>query len=170
MIAMVVNSGYQCVCISDVPPVYKNNGHVAADYSDTDTVVHISEGQDEWTSAIDLCLSTRQDTGCEFVNEFETVIARWRASMRYLESDRVLVTMARVPSDIHKLSAREHDVLKEVALGKSNSQVADSLSISLSTVEKHRSHIRQTLHLESEQELQLSAWMVANPDIFHQLP
>lgn len=170
MIAMVVNGGYQCVCMSDVPPVYKNNGHAAADYSGCDTFEHISEGKEGWKLAIDLCLSTRQDTGCEFVNEFGAVIARWRACMRYLESDRVLVTMARLPSDIHKLSAREHDVLKEVAFGKSNSQVADSLSISLSTVEKHRSHIRQTLHLGSEQELQLSAWMVANPDIFHQLP
>ena len=170
MIAMVVNSGYQCVCMSDVPPVYKNNGRVPADYSGCDTFDHISEGQEDWKLAIDHCLFTQEDTGCEFVNEFEAVISRWRASMRYLESDRVLVTMARVPSDIHKLSAREQDVLKEVALGKSNSQVAESLNISLSTVEKHRSHIRQTLHLESEQELQLSAWMVANPDIFHQLP
>ncbi len=170
MIAMVVNSDYQCLCMSDIPPVYKNSGRVAADYSDTDTIVHISEGQEEWKSAIDRCISTEQDTECEFCNEFDSVVSRWRASMRYLESDRVLVTMARVPSDIHKLSAREHDVLKEVALGKSNSQVADSLSISLSTVEKHRSHIRQILHLESEQQLQLSAWMVANRDIFHDLP
>ena len=167
MIAMVVNSGYQCLCMSDIPPLYKSNGHVPSDYSGVSTLDYISEGQVDWKSALDQCLSTEQDTECEFVS---AVAARWRANMRFMEADRVLVTMVRVPSDIHKLSVREHDVLKEVAFGKSNSQVAKSLNISLSTVEKHRSHIRQTLHLHSEQELQLSAWMVANRDIFHQLP
>ena len=90
--------------------------------------------------------------------------------MRYLETDRVLVTIRRVPSAIHELSDRERDVLNEVARGKTNAQVAESLGISLSTVEKHRNRIRQTLNLSNEQELHLTAWMVANPDIFHGLP
>lgn len=73
-------------------------------------------------------------------------------------------------TSIHKLSSREREVFHEVAQGKTNAQVAESLDISLSTVEKHRSNIRQTLNLSTEQELHLAAWMMANPDIFNDLP
>tara|TARA_Y100001978_G_C23696253_1_gene437745 strand:- start:2368 stop:2880 length:513 start_codon:yes stop_codon:yes gene_type:complete len=170
MIAMVVNSQYRCLVMSDLPPVYKSDGHSADDYTGCDTLDHVSEGQDVWKAAIDNCLSERVDTSCEFCNEYNSVVSRWRATMRYLETDRVLVTIRRVPSAIHELSDRERDVLNEVARGKTNAQVAESLGISLSTVEKHRNRIRQTLNLSNEQELHLTAWMVANPDIFHGLP
>lgn len=169
MISMVIDSDYQCVCISDLPPVYKHNGRVASEYSGCNAFDHICEGKDAWKMAIDQCLATQEDRTCEFCNEFDGVVSRWRAMMRYVEVGRVLVTIHSVPYAIHKLSSRERDVLAEVALGKTNSQVAGSLGISLSTVEKHRSHIRQTLNLSTEQELQLTAWIVANPDIFNDL-
>ena len=170
MIAMVVDRAYRCVVMSDIPPVYKAAGRSADDYSGEDTLEHISEGEQEWMAAIDHCLSTQEDTACEFCNEYQSVTARWRAEFRNLDTDRVLVTIRRLPSAIHQLSQRERDVLREVAKGKSNAQAAETLGISLSTVEKHRNRIRQTLKLSSEQELQMSAWMVANPDIFHSLP
>ena len=170
MIAMVVDRSYRCMVMSDIPPVYKANGHSVDDYTGCSTLDHISEGEQEWTAAIDHCLSTKGDATCEFCNEYQLVSSRWRAEIRYLNTDHVLVTIRRLPSAIHKLSQRERDVLSEVAKGKSNAQVAEALGISLSTVEKHRNRIRQTLNLSNEQELHMTAWMVANPDIFHALP
>ena len=170
MIAMVVDRAYRCVVMSDIPPVYKDAGRSADDYTGCDTRDHISEGEQEWMAAIDDCLATQDDTTCEFYNKYQSVTALWRGEVRYLDTDRVLVTIRRLPSAIHQLSQRERDVLNEVANGKSNAQAAETLGISLSTVEKHRNRIRQTLKLSTEQELQMSAWMVANPDIFHSLP
>ena len=168
MIAMVVDGNYRCLSMSDLPPK-KNNGRVPLDYSGCDTFDHISEGHESWKAAIDCCLSTEKNTDCEFCNTFENAVSRWRGYMQYVEPNRVLVTLRNIPFSIHNLSSREKDVLSEVAEGKTNSQVAESLSIALSTVEKHRSHIRQTLDLSSEQELQLTAWIVVNPDIFNDL-
>ena len=170
MIAMVVDRAYRCVVMSDIPPVYKDAGRSADDYRGQDTLEHISEGEQEWRAAIDHCLSNQEDTSCEFYNEYQSVSSLWRAEVRYLDTDRVLVTIRRLPSAIHQLSQRERDVLNQVAMGKTNAQVAEVLGISLSTVEKHRHHIRQTLNLSSEQELHLTAWLVANPDILHSLP
>ena len=170
MIAMVVDGSYQCLGMSDIPITHKKAGKNRAEYSDTTTLDHVSEGIEEWKAAIDQCLSTQEDTKCEFCNEFAGVSTRWRAELCYLEPDRVLATFRRLPSAIHLLTDRERDVLNQVAMGKTNAQVAEVLGISLSTVEKHRHHIRQTLNLSSEQELHLTAWLVANPDILHSLP
>ena len=170
MIAMVVDRAYRCLVMSDIPPVYKQDGRSRDEYRGVDTREHISEGAQEGMAAIDYCLSTQDDTNCEFCNEYQSVSSRWRAEISYLDPDRALVTVRRLPSAIHQLSQRERDVLNEVAKGKSNAQAAKALGISLSTVEKHRNRIRQTLKLSSEQELHLTAWMVANPDIFHGLP
>ncbi|MDG2208264.1 MAG: helix-turn-helix transcriptional regulator [Pirellulales bacterium] len=170
MIAMVVDGSYQCLSMSDIPPTHKKAGKLRAEYSNSNTLTHISEGIDEWKEAIDQCLATQEDTKCELCNEFAGVSTRWRAELCYLEPDRVLATFRRLPSAIHLLTDRERDVLDAVATGKTNAQVAEALGISLSTVEKHRHHIRQTLNLSSEQELHLTAWLVANPDILHALP
>ena len=170
MISMVVDREYRCLVISDIPPAYKEDGRSVDDYTGCDTLEHVSEGEREWVAAIDHCLSTKEDATCEFCNEYQSVNTRWRAEVRYLDPDRVLITIRRLPSAIHQLSQRERDVLSEVAKGKSNVQAAKALGISLSTVEKHRNRIRQTLNLSNEQELHLTAWMVANPDIFHALP
>lgn len=170
MIAMVVNADYTCLCMSDIPPIYKANGKLPVDYDGCNTCDHISEGHEAWKAAIDRCLATQADTNCDFYNEFQEEKARWWAQIRYIEEHRVLITFRRVPLSIHKLSLREREVLNEVAEGKTNFQVSETLDIAQSTVEKHRSNIRQTLDLSSEQELQLTAWIVANPDIFNDLP
>ena len=170
MIALIVDSKYQCVLISDLPITHKEQGKVRSEYTGASTLDHISEGIEDWKAAVDNCFLTKSEAKCEFCNEFAGVSTRWRATMFYVEAERVLVALRRVPTAIHQLSDRERDVLGEVAKGKTNAQVAEALGISLSTVEKHRNRIRQTLKLSSEQELHLTAWMVANPDIFHALP
>ncbi len=51
------------------------------------------------------------------------------------------------------LSEREVEVLRMIALGHTNSEVADELYLSVRTVETHRAHIQQKLRLGSRSEL-----------------
>ncbi|MFP5388281.1 MAG: response regulator transcription factor, partial [Thermoleophilia bacterium] len=51
------------------------------------------------------------------------------------------------------LSPRETDVLKLMALGHTNREIGDQLSLSVRTVETHRAHIQQKLGLSSRPEL-----------------
>ena len=55
------------------------------------------------------------------------------------------------------LTPREREVLQLVAEGKSNKEVANLLTLSLYTVETHRTHILQKLNLHSVPELILYA-------------
>lgn len=51
------------------------------------------------------------------------------------------------------LSPRETDVLRLVALGHTNAEIASELNMSLRTVETHRSHIQQKLRLSRRSDL-----------------
>jgi two-component system, NarL family, response regulator NreC len=51
------------------------------------------------------------------------------------------------------LSEREHDVLRLLALGHTNQEIAKQLYISVRTAETHRAHIMQKLRLTSRAEL-----------------
>jgi two-component system response regulator NreC len=57
------------------------------------------------------------------------------------------------PGPPDDLSQREVDVLRLIALGHTNTEMADQLFISVRTVETHRSHIQQKLVLSSRAEL-----------------
>lgn len=51
------------------------------------------------------------------------------------------------------LSPRETEVLKLMALGHTNREIAEQLSLSVRTVETHRAHVQQKLNLSSRPEL-----------------
>ncbi len=51
------------------------------------------------------------------------------------------------------LSPRETEVLRLMALGHTNREIAERLSLSVRTVETHRSHVQQKLGLSSRPEL-----------------
>jgi len=51
------------------------------------------------------------------------------------------------------LSEREVDVLRLIALGHTNAEIAEQLFLSVRTVETHRAHIQQKLRLNSRSEL-----------------
>jgi two-component system response regulator NreC len=51
------------------------------------------------------------------------------------------------------LSERETEVLKLIALGHTNTEIADQLYLSVRTVESHRAHIQQKLRLSTRSEL-----------------
>jgi two-component system response regulator NreC len=57
----------------------------------------------------------------------------------------------REPED--DLSEREHEVLRLIALGHTNAEIAEQLFLSIRTVESHRAHIQQKLRLSSRAEL-----------------
>ncbi len=55
--------------------------------------------------------------------------------------------------DGDELSERERDVLRLIALGHTNAEIAEQLYISVRTVESHRAHIQQKLRATSRAEL-----------------
>ena len=52
-----------------------------------------------------------------------------------------------------ELSDREREVLRLIALGHTNAEIAEQLYLSIRTVESHRAHIQQKLRLSSRAEL-----------------
>ncbi len=58
-----------------------------------------------------------------------------------------------VNGETDELSERERDVLRLIALGHTNAEVAEQLFISIRTVESHRAHIQQKLRVSSRAEL-----------------
>ena len=65
----------------------------------------------------------------------------------------LIVTATSIPVNMEDRSEREREVLQLLAEHLSSSQIAMQLGITVSTVEKHRSKIRQTLGLKDEQSL-----------------
>ena len=57
------------------------------------------------------------------------------------------------PGPPDDLSPREVDVLRLIALGHTNAEIAEQLFLSVRTVETHRSHIQQKLRLSGRAEL-----------------
>jgi two-component system response regulator NreC len=57
------------------------------------------------------------------------------------------------PGPPDDLSDREVDVLRLIALGHTNTEIAEQLFLSVRTVETHRSHIQQKLRLSTRAEL-----------------
>jgi len=55
--------------------------------------------------------------------------------------------------DLTRLTGREREILQLIAEGRTNSEIAASLSLSLSTVETHRKQIMKKLDLHKTAEL-----------------
>jgi DNA-binding NarL/FixJ family response regulator len=51
------------------------------------------------------------------------------------------------PKELDELTGREQEILRLVAGGLSNAEIADELTISETTVKTHVTHILQKLHL-----------------------
>jgi two-component system, NarL family, response regulator NreC len=60
---------------------------------------------------------------------------------------------ARAEAEADPLSEREHEVLRLLALGHTNQEIAKMLYISVRTAETHRAHVMQKLRLETRAEL-----------------
>ena len=62
-------------------------------------------------------------------------------------------TLSREKETFEPLSDREREVLRLVAEGKTNRQIADTLFLSIKTVQTHRDHIMKKLHMHDRTEL-----------------
>jgi DNA-binding NarL/FixJ family response regulator len=69
-------------------------------------------------------------------------------------SDAVLTDYRKhVTNPIDMLTSREREVLQMIAEGKTNKEIANSLQLSVYTVEAHRGRIMEKLNLHSTGEL-----------------
>jgi two-component system response regulator NreC len=59
----------------------------------------------------------------------------------------------RVRAEEDPLSEREHEILRLLALGHTNQEIAGQLYLSVRTVETHRAHIMQKLRIQTRAEL-----------------
>jgi two-component system response regulator NreC len=64
-----------------------------------------------------------------------------------------LVAESEKPPRGDALSEREREVLRLIALGHTNAEIAEQLYLSIRTVESHRAHVQQKLRLSSRAEL-----------------
>lgn len=79
------------------------------------------------------------------------------AGKTYLQPALGAKLAAEPESTASDLSERETDVLRLIALGHTNAEIAEKLYISVRTVETHRAHIQQKLGVSSRAELVRSA-------------
>jgi DNA-binding NarL/FixJ family response regulator len=60
----------------------------------------------------------------------------------------------------HQLTPRETDIAQQIALGKTNQQIADELFVTVKTVEAHITRILSKLNMTSR--TQIALWAVDN--------
>ncbi|HET7053786.1 MAG TPA: response regulator transcription factor [Solirubrobacterales bacterium] len=89
-------------------------------------------------------------------DELVQAIRRAAAGETYLQP-ALGAKLAAEPESASDLSERETDVLRLIALGHTNAEIAEKLYISVRTVETHRAHIQQKLGVSSRAELVQSA-------------
>lgn len=77
----------------------------------------------------------------------------------YEQINNVLTSLTDKQTEENTLSSREIDVLKEIATGKINKEIADKLNISVNTVITHRKNISAKLGIRSVSGLSLYAMM-----------
>ena len=73
------------------------------------------------------------------------------------EAAALLVDEVRVPDSPESLTPRELDVLRLIAVGKSNREIADELVLGEKTIKTHVSNILSKLHLNSRTQAALYA-------------
>jgi DNA-binding NarL/FixJ family response regulator len=101
----------------------------------------------EFSSSSDLNIVFRNDEENVLIYILEEIY-RSVANERTVTSD-----------EKRELSSREKDVLKELASGKTNKEIADALCISVNTVITHRKNISSKLGIRSASGLSLYALM-----------
>ena len=89
-------------------------------------------------------------------DELVTAVRRAAAGETYLNPQlgaRMAAEPAPPSSPPDDLSAREVEVLRMIALGYTNAEIAERLYLSIRTVESHRAHIQQKLRRSSRADL-----------------
>jgi two-component system response regulator NreC len=90
-------------------------------------------------------------------DELVLAVRKAAAGETYLQPALGAKLAAEPDSPVNDLSERETDVLRLIALGHTNAEIAEQLYISVRTVETHRAHIQQKLGVSTRAELVRSA-------------
>jgi two-component system response regulator NreC len=90
-------------------------------------------------------------------DELVQAVRRAAAGETYLQPALGAKLASEPDTTASDLSERETDVLRLIALGHTNAEIAEKLYISVRTVETHRAHIQQKLGVSSRAELVQSA-------------
>jgi two-component system, NarL family, response regulator NreC len=125
-----------------------------AEFPDTQIVVLTMEGEPRYarealsSGALGYVLKEAADS------ELVEAVRRAAAGDTYL-NPRLGARVAADPPPGHPdgLSEREVEVLRMIALGHTNSEIAEQLYLSVRTVETHRAHIQQKLRRDSRSDL-----------------
>jgi len=86
------------------------------------------------------------------------------------QNRRMFMTQGKIDSNVQKLTTRESEVLRLIADGYANKQIAAELGISIKTVEKHRQQVMNKLNIHDIAGLTryaLSTGMVQPSDKHH---
>lgn len=86
-------------------------------------------------------------------DELVLAVRKAAAGRTYLQPALGAKLAAEPESEGPDLSERETDVLRLIALGHTNAEIAEQLYISVRTVETHRAHIQQKLGVSTRAEL-----------------
>jgi len=88
-------------------------------------------------------------------NELIEAITRISLGKKYITQEvaEKLIDLKDEKTPHELLSNREFEIFKLLALGKTITQIADMLSLAMSTVSTHRSRIMEKLHLNTNAEL-----------------
>ena len=86
-------------------------------------------------------------------DELVTAVRLAAAGRTYLQRDLGARLAAEPGEGEDKLSERELEVLREVAMGLTNAEIGEKLGVSVRTVESHRSHVQQKLGMSKRSEL-----------------
>jgi two-component system response regulator NreC len=90
--------------------------------------------------------------------ELVEAIRRAVAGLSYLDPTiGAEIASSDAPAGSSALSGREREVLRLIALGNTNVEIADALSLSVRTVETHRAHIQRKTGSKTRAELVASA-------------
>ena len=131
------------------------------DRGENAAVAGANDGGDEQHSARGLLRVARENRGAQpsrtgardFIEKPYTNERMIEAVSAALASGRLDLPRARRSSEarmrVARLSAREHDVLRELVAGRPNKLVAHALSISPRTVEIHRANMMEKLGVRS---------------------
>ncbi len=124
------------------------------EFPDTQIVVLTMQNEPVYAraalSAGVLCYVLKESADTELVEAVRAAVAgQWYLTPRL----GAKVASEPPPGPPDGLSERELQILRLIALGHTNSQVADELFLSVRTVETHRAHIQQKLGLTDRAEL-----------------
>jgi DNA-binding NarL/FixJ family response regulator len=75
------------------------------------------------------------------LNTHQTVTLALQLAQQFAESPAVFATAADVDKSVSRLSQREAEVLRLLANGNSNQQIAAALVLSVRTVERHIANV-----------------------------